>query len=575
MFYNGYVVVVWDWIYNLEAHMTTSEKIDLAVWRYGIVSRLLHGNEKIATLDDELVQLASQTFRKPDGTVVSFSKETIRKWLYRYRHGGLSALYDAQRKNLGTHEAVSKIIEKRLFELRGEYPQWTLARILDQLIEESLWDRIMPSRATLYRFARTKNLLKEPHKNIEASARKFACQNFDQLWMRKLLQGKIHIEELKQDLCDKIPGEDIELLYKCVIDKRLLNRNRAIRILSLCKGIPHKIITEFLFVSESSLFHNLRVFQVKGVEPIIANKRKHVLKHEDLKNIEKLFSIIHSPPSAYGFNRTTWKHDSIIQVLRENNIHMGKACVSKIIKKSGLSYRKARLVLTSNDPQYKEKIDNIKTILSGLGPKEKFFSIDEYGPFAVKLQGGRSLVPAGTTKSVPQWQKSKGSIIMTAALELSTNQVTHFYSKNKNTTEMIKLMNLLVEKYSEQECIYFSWDAASWHASKELQNRVDEINSKEFKAIVKSPFVKLAPLPTCAQFLNVIESVFSGMARAIIHNSDYKSIDECKSAIDRYFAERNENFNIHPKRAGNKIWGKERVNPAFSESNNCKDPLYR
>ena len=86
--------------------------------------------------------------------------------------------------------------------------------------------------------------------------------------------------------------------------------------------------------------------------------------------------------------------------------------------------------------------------------------------------------------------------------------------------------------------------------------------------------MKLAPLPTGAQFLNVIESVFSGMARAIIHNSDYKSVSECKSAINRYFVERNEKFLKNPKRAGNKIWGKERVKPVFDESNNCKDPMY-
>jgi len=213
--------------------------------------------------------------------------------------------------------------------------------------------------------------------------------------------------------------------------------------------------------------------------------------------------------------------------------------------------------------------------LSNLKENEKFFSIDEYGPFAIKMQGGKSLVPAGMTKTVPQWQKSKGSIIITAALELSTNHITHFYSKRKNTTEMIKLLNILIKKYSEQECIYFSWDAASWHASHELQKRVNEINGLNFREKMNSPLVKLAPLPTCAQFLNVIESVFSGMARAIIHNSDYKFGKDCKSAIDRYFSERNEHFQNNPKRAGNKIWGKERVKPIFSESHNCKDPLYR
>lgn len=41
------------------------------------------------------------------------------------------------------------------------------------------------------------------------------------------------------------------------------------------------------------------------------------------------------------------------------------------------------------------------------------------------------------------------------------------------------------------------------------------------------PRVETAPIPAGAQFLNVIESVFSGMARAIIHNSNYPSVTPC------------------------------------------------
>ena len=87
--------------------------------------------------------------------------------------------------------------------------------------------------------------------------------------------------------------------------------------------------------------------------------------------------------------------------------------------------------------------------------------------------------------------------------------------------------------------------------------------------------MELAPLPSCAQFLNVIESVFSGMAKAIIHNSNYESVEECKDAIDRHFSERNKFFKETPKKAGNKIWGKEITKAKFKESNNCKDPRYR
>lgn len=65
--------------------------------------------------------------------------------------------------------------------------------------------------------------------------------------------------------------------------------------------------------------------------------------------------------------------------------------------------------------------------------------------------------------------------------------------------------------------------------------------------------MELAPLPVGAQFLNVIEAVFSGMPRAVIHNSNYASVEEAKAAIDCYLLEKKDNFKRHPKRAGNKI----------------------
>ena len=180
----------------------------------------------------------------------------------------------------------------------------------------------------------------------------------------------------------------------------------------------------------------------------------------------------------------------------------------------------------------------------------------------------------GEVRTVPQRQKSKGRLILTAALELSTNQITHFYSEKKNTAEMIRLLKVLLVQYADCDKIYFSWDAASWHASKQLTKRVNEINQREDTAERRFPIVELVPLPSCAQFLNVIESVFSGMAKAVIHNSDYESLEVCKAAIDRYFADRNTFFNANPRRAGKKIWGKEISPSRFSSSNNCKDPKY-
>jgi hypothetical protein len=79
---------------------------------------------------------------------------------------------------------------------------------------------------------------------------------------------------------------------------------------------------------------------------------------------------------------------------------------------------------------------------------------------------------------VPQWQKSKGSLVTTAAFELSHNQATHFYSGKKNTLEMIKMMDLLRNRYRDCKIIYLLWDAASWHIA---QNLFEQITRRTFK----------------------------------------------------------------------------------------------
>ena len=232
-------------------------------------------------------------------------------------------------------------------------------------------------------------------------------------------------------------------------------------------------------------------------------------------------------------------------------------------------------MLTSKDPEYKEKLSRIQSILSSLQSTERFFSIDEFGPSAVRTRPGRRLVAPGEFPSVTRHQESKGSITLTAALELSQNQVTHFYSARKNTGEMIRLLEVLLGNYKDCSKLFLSWDAASWHMSKLLYQRVEEVNDDVFREMHGTPLVELVPLPASAQFLNVIESVFSGMARAIIHNSDYGSVEEAQGAIDRYFRERNEYFRQHPQRAGKKIWGDELVPSKFDEAQNCKDPKWR
>ena len=388
-------------------------------------------------------------------------------------------------------------------------------------------------------------------------------------WMRAVLQGAVPRATLTKEL-----GHVAELdkLLTAILEGRLSHRNKAMAVLARERGIGQSYVRSFLHISKNAANRYWKDYQNGGTSQLFARKENSHKRSEDEDLKRAVFALLHTPPSAHGINRTTWRLADLKMVLRSQGQVVCPEVIRTIIKKAGYKWRKARIVLTSKDPQYKAKLEAIQDILSKLKSDEAFFSIDEFGPFAVKKRGGRKRVAAEESYTVPQWQKSKGYLIVTAALELSRNLVTHFYSKKKNTEEMIKMMELLRAEYRTCKTIYLSWDAASWHISRRLFSRIKELN-KEGPSL-GYPIIKTAALPAGAQFLNVIESVFSGMARGVIHNSDYLSLEAAERAIDEYFGTRNQYFRKHPRRAGRKIWGLERVESEFRESNNCKDPLY-
>ena len=322
----------------------------------------------------------------------------------------------------------------------------------------------------------------------------------------------------------------------------------------------------------------VRRFRTSGFEGLQdGSSRPHRIPRQQLKPDNELhdavFSLLHTPPSDSGFNRTTWRLSDLRMVLLARGTVASQRNISAVIKRAGYRWKQARVTLTSKDPEYRNKVEVIHNALSQLADDEAFFSIDEFGPFAVKMRGGKSLQAPRELRMVPQWQVSKGSLIVIAALDLSKNQVLHFFSEEKNTREIVKLIELIRNRYKRYRRVYLSWDAAPWHSSTELLQKIEFLNG--WAQYDRAPDIRILPLPSGAQFLNVIESIFSGMARAIIHNSDYASIEHAKGAIDRYFAERNQNFLKRPQRAGKAIWGHEPAPANFLLTNNCKDPKYR
>jgi transposase len=246
------------------------------------------------------------------------------------------------------------------------------------------------------------------------------------------------------------------------------------------RELPTFVADEFR-VTPRTVHKWVRRFRTSGLEGLQdRSSRPHRIPRQQLKPDSELhdavFSLLHTPPSDSGFNRTTWRLSDLRTVLLARGTVASQQNISVVIRRAGYRWRQARVTLTSRDPEYRNKVEVIHKTLSQLDDDEAFFSIDEFGPFAVKMRSGKSLQGPKELRLVPQWQVSKGSLIVSAALELSKNQVHHFYSERKNTNETVRLIELIRTKYRCYRRVYLSWDAAPWHSSTELLKKIEFLN---------------------------------------------------------------------------------------------------
>jgi len=166
----------------------SDQKQDLALWRYAIISPLLHREVNGSGQGELLFRLSHKWWLHPLGHEVQVSAETIRKWLYRYQQRGLPGLFNQERNDKGGCPGLPEKITKMIFQLRKAHPRWTIKRILHQLKKLGLWNGYRPSQSSIYRFIKKHNLQRDPHL-AQAACRSFNFDAFGQLWVADFLHG--------------------------------------------------------------------------------------------------------------------------------------------------------------------------------------------------------------------------------------------------------------------------------------------------------------------------------------------------------------------------------------------------
>jgi transposase len=176
--------------------------------------------------------------------------------------------------------------------------------------------------------------------------------------------------------------------------------NRSMPLVEISKKIEHPVL---------QLREWIRVFNYFGMEEvkgILSNQYRRdecVRLEKKALRTKRLIEIIHHKPNYYGVNRSSWNRPALARVYREQfGETISESSVSRSLKAAKYTIKKARKVLTSPDPDYREKVDGLLKVLHSLGADEMLFFIDELGPLKVKKYGGRIYVKANVAPTYPQ-----------------------------------------------------------------------------------------------------------------------------------------------------------------------------
>ena len=101
-------------------------------------------------------------------------------------------------------------------------------------------------------------------------------------------------------------------------------------------------------------------YNKSGLEGIkLKKKRDRTKTHEkNMARANRIIEILHQSPKDFGINRSNWIQPSIAIVYEQKyNEEMPVYRVSRLIKNYGYKWDRAKNVLYSADPNYREKVE--------------------------------------------------------------------------------------------------------------------------------------------------------------------------------------------------------------------------
>jgi len=235
--------------------MTEDEKIQVAVFRFSVISDFIHAPSMSRQEKSRLLrEKCSRKWQIPFSEKTRISRGTLRRWirLYKQSHGDLKSLYPLDRADYGGCRAMDDETRLLLIESRMKLPSATVPHLIEQM--KRFYPEVKLNNSTVYRFLHQQNLMHPEEKN-PADRRKFEAELPNDLWQSDVMHGPLVAVNGKQQkayLIAIIDDHSRLIVYaRFYLSEGLLSYLDALENGLARRGVPRK-----LYVDNGSAFRS-------------------------------------------------------------------------------------------------------------------------------------------------------------------------------------------------------------------------------------------------------------------------------------------------------------------------------
>ncbi|MBQ5475159.1 MAG: IS630 family transposase [Lachnospiraceae bacterium] len=352
--------------------------------------------------------------------------------------------------------------------------------------------------------------------------------------------------------------EDEKFLHSLVMKRTIQAQvvDRAKILLYKAQGDSNQTIADRIDVNINTVKLCLHKYKEGGIDRALFDDQRKGRPVEITDDaVAWIIDIACQRPADLGYAQELWTLKNLHKHIQNNAKGAGyprletitKPMVQKILKRSDIKPHKIKYYCEKRDPDFENKMHEVLVVYKQISmqfdedgniiipdeePMVHTVSCDEKPGIQAIATTGEDLRPTMDNGCVMRDHEYKrlGTLSLLAGIDLLTGEAIPLVSETHKSSDFIKLLEKLDEKYPASDIIRIICDNHSAHKSKEVKNYLATKLEGRFIFVFT---------PTHGSWLNLIESFFSKMTKQMLRGIRVKSKQELEERIYKYFDEVN------------------------------------